>query len=129
MEAKNYRVGNIVEQPNRIGKISEVWQEAVRLEGYNNGYDYEHTKPILLTKKWLDNFCFDDSEYKEGYTGVEYRTNLIMDFVLTKPNFIGEWQNYYTYDLGQHRFVALHYVHELQNLFFALTGTELELCI
>lgn len=84
-------------------------------------------EPIPLTEEWLLRFGFDDSEYKEGYTGVDYKTNLIMDFVLTKPNFMGEWQNYYTYDLGQHRFVALHYVHELQNLFFAVTTTELEL--
>lgn len=87
----------------------------------------ETVEPLPLTKEWLDNFGFDDSEYKKGYTGVDYKTNLIMDFVLTKPNFMGEWQNYYTYDLGQHRFVALHYVHELQNLFFAVTTTELEL--
>ena len=127
MEAKNFRVGNFVEQPNRIGKVSEVWQEALRLEGYNNAYDYIHTKPIPLTKEWIDKFGFDDSEYKDGYTGVEFRTNMTMDFVLTKPKIMGEWQDYYAYDLGQHRFVGLQYVHELQNLFFAITTTELEL--
>lgn len=133
MEARNLRIGNFVraKSPEKT-----EWVEAHKISAhtlysmeYPTAMDFvkPDMEPIPLTKKWLDKFGFDDSEYKEGYTGVDYRTNLIMDFVLTKPNFMGEWQNYYTYDLGQHRFVALHYVHELQNLFFAVTTTELEL--
>ena len=129
MEAKNLRIGNFVSDAN----ASDSFFAQVKKLDYSRCYygqfhsAYSDLKPIPLTKEWLDKFGFDDSEYKEGYTGIDYRTNLIMDFVLTKPNFMGEWQNYYTYDLGQHRFVALHYVHELQNLFFAVTATELEL--
>lgn len=127
MEAINYRVGNIVEQPSRIGKISEVWQDAVRLEGYNNGYDYNHTKPIKLSEKWLIDFGFkkevlsDDSGY---YYTLELNENKYCDLSISsgdKNGFIEvtlfpyeEWFRY-------------KYVHEFQNLFFAITGTELEL--
>jgi hypothetical protein len=127
MEAKNYRVGNIVEQPSRVGKISEVWQDAVRLEGYNNGYDYSHTNPIHLSEKWLNDFGFkkevlsDDSGY---YYTLELNDNKYCDLSISsrdKKGFIEvtlfpyeEWFRY-------------RYVHELQNLFFAITGTELEL--
>jgi hypothetical protein len=84
--------------------------------------------PIGLDINWLNNFGFDDSEYKKGYTGIEFRSNMILDFVITKPKFMGEWQDYYAFDLGQHRFIPLNFVHELQNLFFAVTGgKELEL--
>lgn len=126
MEAKNYRVGNIVKQPNRIGEISEVWKDAVRLEGYNNGYDYNHTKPIRLSEKWLDDFGFkkeglsDDSAY---YYTLELNDNKYCDLSISscdKNGFIEvtlfpyeEWFRY-------------KYVHELQNLFFAITGRELE---
>jgi len=127
MEAKNYRLGNIVKQPNRIGKISEVWQDAVRLEGYNNGYDYKHTQPIHLSEKWLNDFGFkkevlsDDSGY---YYTLELNKNKYCDLSIIsgdKNGFIEvtlfpyeEWFRY-------------KYVHELQNLFFAITGKELEL--
>jgi len=125
MKAKNFRIGNLLY--NTEGKVDKVNMEALKYLLEYGDTKMCQAKPIPLTKEWLDKFGFDDSEYKEGYTGVEFRTNLIMDFVLTKPNFMGEWQNYYTYDLGQHRFVGVHYVHELQNLFFAITTTELEL--
>ena len=127
MEAENYRVGNIVEQPGRVGKISEVWQDGVRLEGYNNGYDYNHTKPINLSEKWLNDFGFkkevlsDDSGY---YYTLELDDNKYCDLCISsgdKNGFIEvtlfpyeEWFRY-------------KYVHELQNLFFAIKRTELEL--
>lgn len=126
MQAKNYRVGNIVEQPSRIGKILEVWHDAVRLEGYNNGYDYNQTKPIRLSEKWLNDFGFkkevlsDDSAY---YYTIELNDNKYCDLAISsgdKNGFIEvtlfpyeEWFRY-------------KYVHELQNLFFAITGKELE---
>ena len=40
---------------------------------------------------------------------------------------VNKWQESYCFDLGQHRFITVKYVHELQNLFFAVTTTELEI--
>lgn len=53
MKAKDLRVGNLVKQPDRIGKVQEIWSDAVRLEGFNNGYSYGYTEPIPLAEKWL----------------------------------------------------------------------------
>lgn len=127
MKAKNYRVGNIVEQPSRIGKISEVWQDGVRLEGYHNGYDYNHTKPIHLNEKWLNIFGFKKEVLSDNggyYYTFELNENKHCDLSISggdKNGFVEvslfpyeEWFRY-------------KYVHELQNLFFAITGAELEL--
>ena len=127
MEAKKYRVGNIVEQPNRIGKISEVWKDDVRLDGYNNGYDYNHTKPILLTEKWLNAFGFkkevlsDDSAY---YYTLELNDKKYCDLSIIS----GDKNGYIEVTLFPYEeWFRYKYVHELQNLFFAITGKELEL--
>ena len=122
MEAKNLRLHNWVlcnglRTTVNIPLLKAVFEKNIQ----------ETVEPLPLTIEWLNKFGFDDSEYKKGYTGVEFRTNMILDFVLTKPKFMGEWQNDYCYDLGQHRFVPIKYVHELQNLFFAITTTELEI--
>jgi len=126
MEAKNLRIGNIVAQPGRIGKISEVWQEAVRLEGYHNGYDYQNTQPIHLSEKWLVDFGFkkevlnDDNEYH--YT-LELNGNKYCDLCI-----MGEYVNgvievtLFPYE----EWFRFKYVHELQNLFFSITGREIQ---
>lgn len=110
MEAKNLRIGNIVYQPNRIGKVDEIWQEAVKLKGYKNGYDYEHTKPIPLTDEWFENCGFKKDE-------TDWWHQKEIGFKKYDDNTYEEYSNN----------ITIEYVHELQNLFFVLTGTELEI--
>jgi len=119
MDAKKLRIGNFI-------TVNNCLQEVVELPLPKNCTS-ENTKGIELDINWLNKFGFSDNEYKKGYTGIEFKTNIILDFVLTKPKFMGEWQNDYCYVLRQHRFVPIKYVHELQNLFFAITTTELEI--
>ena len=77
MEAKNLRIGNFVraKSPEKT-----EWIEPYKISSYTL-YSIEHPlamnfvkpdlEPIHLTKGWLDRFGFDDSDYKEGYTGIE----------------------------------------------------------
>ena len=144
MEAKNFRLGNWVldsdrEDPSlyQIVRIETKeyaeWNSGseynviAKTEGSEDGYYDIIPSGIPLTEEYLVRFGFNDSEYKEGYIGIEFRTNLILDFVLTKPFKLGEWQKTYVCELGNSRFIQVEYVHELQNLFFAFTTTELEL--
>lgn len=122
MEAKNLRIGNYVKHNHSIGMALPT-----QLTSGNDFDMCDDFEPLPLNNEWLSKFGFDDSGYQKGYTGVEFRVNMIMDFILTKPKFMGEWQEHYCYDLGQHRFVEVKYVHELQNLFFAITTTELQI--
>lgn len=139
MEAKNLRIGNLVgikktalhadgcNTENAYFEIEELKKDVVQFKGFHAGEYYKDLKGIELNAGLLSLYGFDDSDYKEGYTGVEFRTNLILDFVLTKPFELGEWQKKYVFELGNHRFIQIQYLHELQNLFFAITTTELEL--
>lgn len=139
MEAKKLRIGNLIgiketalhadgcNHLEEIFEIEELKKDVVHFKGFHAGEYYKDLKGIELNAGLLSLYGFDDSEYKEGYTGVEFRTNLILDFVLTKPLKLGEWQKNYVFELGNHRFIQVDYLHELQNLFFAITTTELEL--
>jgi len=146
MKAKDLRTGNYIYTHNRV---SMVWDVINIVEKFSIG-DKKRDEvvneiktsvcylspqpenkgiftPIPITERWLKSFGFDDAGYKAGYIGKEFKGNMIMDFVLTKPKFMGEWQHEYCFELRSHRFVEIKYVHELQNLFFALTEIELEL--
>jgi len=92
------------------------------------GYDRGMVKTIPLTEEWLLKFGFSDKDYKNGYIGKDFKSGgMILDFVLSKPFSKGEWNNTYTFDFDGHRFSKMEFVHELQNLFFALTGNELSI--
>lgn len=82
---------------------------------------------IPLDKNWLEWYNFSSEGYKSGFTGKDFKSGTTtLDFVLDEPFSKGDWQDYYLFDLGQHRFVPVYYVHQLQNLYFAITQQELE---
>jgi len=86
----------------------------------------EVLEPIPLTENWLLKFGFN-KDYKQGYVGIDVNNS---DFVLTEPLVIGEWQTNYIFQFNAgnlSKFTELKYVHQLQNLFFTITGKELEL--
>ena len=132
MEAKKYRIDNYLQdKKGRICKVESLSTEEfneLKAPAIKGALTTLPNAPIELDINWLNNFGFDSSEYKKGYTGIQFRSNMILDFIITEPKVMGEWQDYYAFDLGQNRFVPMKYVHELQNLFFAVTGgKELEL--
>ena len=113
MEAKELRVGNLVKYEDTVylhgGKITEVGNI---IEGETDYY-----QPIPLTEEWLLKFgiydlntlsfkmgdLFYDLENKElGICGAESCTSKMIFHAKCE------------------------YVHQLQNLYFALTGNELE---
>lgn len=121
-----YRIGNFVRQPNREGRISDVWQDAIRIEGYYNGYDYNLTTPIKLTEEWLERLGFKMEVIEDG-TGYYYNLKLsgdkYCDLSLISLNKNG------VIKVALHPYetmFAYKYVHELQNVFYAVTGAELE---
>ena len=75
-----------------------------------------HFKPIPLTEEWLLKFGF--FKYNNAYV-LEKPSENIMNFKFSI------W-NDFTYNSSEFP-VELKYVHQLQNLHFALTGTHLKL--
>ena len=73
-------------------------------------------EPIPLTEEWLEKFGFDikDKDRLDWVKGA---------FNLERSN---EDNNKFCFEVYSH-YIPLDYVHQLQNLYFALTGEELKL--
>ena len=96
---------------------------------HSNEWPISDYKPIPLTEEWLLKFGFilekdlvwlreDEKEYQV------YRKNIsIIDIKGSYYLWIGiEEDDWYSFE-----WTKIEYVHQLQNLFFALTNTELEI--
>lgn len=102
MKTNDLRIGNLVlnDDDGGVCKLFNIH------EGYINH------KPIPLTEEWLLKFGFksiQDGWYEYSNSNITFSWN-IYDRQL---RFLGEPFN-------------IQYVHQLQNLYFALTGEELE---
>lgn len=125
MKATELRIGNLVNGPHGVAEITEIghqdgWAEYFEYrEDVSRAFDFEiqMINPIPLTEEWLKKFGFYTVAgrwYIEIYNGaraivvnriiVEIHDELIRTFLCD-----------------------IKYVHQLQNLYFALTGEELEI--
>lgn len=119
MKSSELRIGNWVEQPNDgVTRVTAILNDLqIKTE---TGYIDKYCRPIPLTEEWLLRFGFDKlTEKGSGFKSTSYtytgKVALIVHFdgVRLSVNF---WQ-------GNEK----KYVHQLQNLYFALTGEELTL--
>ena len=118
LKNNDFRIGNftygIEQKPQAIRRVTSINEDNVyliRIDGLHGdlGYTYDNINPIKLTEEWLVNFGFKkdkiDSTYYKG------------DFEV----FLTEYFKYKDSHLRK-----INYVHQLQNLYFALTGNELQ---
>lgn len=131
MKAQELRIGNYVLDSG--GKVLRI----DFFEHLQSGYDCkfgqrmfidgaevhpltEYTnsaKPIPLTEQWLLDFCFEKDEYQDNYEKIGFDIRIYDGEFLYCA--ISEYFPAYS--------ISITYVHELQNLYFALTGEELQL--
>jgi hypothetical protein len=125
MKASELRIGNLIK-----GKSPEkkVYEEPVELNEYyfllflNNMMDVE---PIPLTEEWLLKLGFKQC----GYEMLSWKHETLL------PSFDLGGINWADFDEPDYQFLTykvadeilrIDYVHQLQNLYFALTGEELK---
>lgn len=108
-EIKNLRIGNIIN--NEHNRPCVVDFDTLSSIHYRRNMFYSF---IELTEDWVIDFGFNPVELDNG--DYFYQNNLFR----LNSNYAGF---YYSKNL------PVKYVHQLQNLYFALTGTELELII
>jgi len=92
-----------------------------------------YVRPIPLTEDWLVKLGFSDAYCPPGYIG--YVVKEILNTLLKKPdnpNTLSHLSDeYYKFIFEQqaissmHIVIPIYYVHQLQNLFYALTKEEL----
>ena len=115
MKANELRVGNLVNYDQALHIIGG--HSILMIE---EGKDIELFKPILLTEEWLVKFGFR-TEYPLSNERNYYNNNKYVSI------------NYFNggFRLNVNRLIyggiKIRYIHQLQNLYFSLTGEELEL--
>ena len=145
MKAQDLRIGNLVtidneefhptmkDIPLQVTQILEreslergIWTHAVSLEYPNKlknvyyqnfGQYLEFIKPIPLTEEWLIKFGFEPELKNKDSINGEFIVYWKYPFVFNTNH--GWWL--YSKQLK----IQPEYVHQLQNLYFALTGEEL----
>lgn len=121
LKARELRLGNLITSDGDVFVVNRIDEEFVHAGAYIisklglDNVDYG----IPLSEEWLMKFGFED---KRGYEFPSYRKGLLL--VYGRPN--NEW--IYIVGKGMTAFESDPkplYVHQLQNLYFALTGEEL----
>ena len=116
MKASELRIGNSIMQDDDF--VFVTWWRLELME--NNKIEY---KPIPLTVDWLLKLGFDKLE-NDIPTYFKCFGNLIEDDYEYSFNiYVDSEQNYFITIFG--RKIIIKHVHQLQNLYHALTGEEL----
>lgn len=117
MKANELRIGNWVEiiQPKK--EIYTTVEQSTFSTNIENSF-----KPIILTEEWLLKFGFEfyETEKANNYKYSIWRFTFVTDGK-TKGT---QYANIFN-ALNFREFSLITYVHQLQNLHFALTGEEL----
>lgn len=117
MDAKELMIKNYVF--NKSGEISKVFaldEDGISVMSNEISYLYEDIKPIPLTEQCLIDFGFKKEKSLNKKTEI-YRINLDTGHII-------DYRKPYIF-LGHFGLYNIKYVHQLQNLYFALTGKEL----
>lgn len=113
MEAKELRIGNLVLSPYDNANIEVNGTDIFMLE--NKHHREVKFQPIPLTEEWLLKFGFK-----------RFPWGLVKGNILFKDNLKNPCEELIL-EIGNGFRVTIKYVHQLQNLYFALTGKELTL--
>ena len=116
MNKNELRIGNFLMYDKKLIYISEITKAGIGMyDGYglDKNSPIECLKPIKLTEKWLLDFGFKRQPWGLVKGGLLFQDKNLKCEELT-------------IEIGNGFRTNLLYVHELQNLYFALTGNELK---
>jgi hypothetical protein len=122
MKSSELRIENLVywdipQKVNVAHRVMGIVNGRLQTIPISLGNKIEDYLPIPLTEEWLLKFGFTkvSTNYECGFLLLwgNLKTGTV-DFVLTEPH------------SNKRHITALRYVHQLQNLYFALTGEELK---
>ena len=131
MNANEFRLGNVVHHLSFYDvTICGITKDALSVNYDNSKYwdDLRFYKPTLLNEKWLIDFGFNCiNRPKMAFKLYHNEVNADLSSILLKevgnnPVWVYSAHNRYTVNPFTKE---INYVHELQNLYFSLTGKEL----
>jgi hypothetical protein len=118
MKANDLRIGNYIEKSLKSGQgrklIDKIGcQDIVRIFENIGSFNYE---PIKLTDKWLTDF---------GFTKTEWDNNNSFRKMVGNNDYTIVFYSNCVCEIGDIITKEIEFVHQLQNLYYALTGVEL----
>lgn len=114
IKASELRIGNYIS--DTFGLDNTVNLEALK---YITDYDGIHqAKPIILTEFWLEKLGFvsDSAHYLSPSLGIDKYQMKISKL----------YQGGFKWQVDMFTYVKLIHVHQLQNLFYSITGEDLK---
>jgi hypothetical protein len=128
MEAKELRVGNIVYSYSewhkieccQVSTIAEILLDRVMFL-HGSVCRLKDIKPIKLAEEWLIKFGLEKYDYEDENFEFIY-TNNLCKVSLNKDGYYSYWV-----EEMWNCVVDVEYVHEIQNIFFALNKIDLQL--
>jgi len=136
MKTKEFRLENLIEADGNIISIGDIQESFIAWKISTNpknviwnpyiSINDPRLKPIPLTEEILINNCMFNTDYYQGFVGIDVNHS---DFVLTKPKVMGEFQKHFAFQYNSgnlSKFVEFEFLHQLQNFFYDLNKKELE---
>lgn len=119
MKTNELRLNNYFKYGDKTFTVLGILKDTILASGNlcKNDFSIENIEPIILTEEWLLKFGFE----KLGVSDYFYISSQNMNLKVSPDLKIIAW-----YSLQLHGVVIKH-VHQLQNLYFALIGDELEI--
>jgi hypothetical protein len=127
MKASELRIGNLVEYKNQYINVSGIGPFGIQSEGKKYliiaKFSTPDIQPIPLTEEWLLKFGFEKIDDFDVYSNI-WRIN---GFMVSFGDYINIHLDWADDEVGFHSIMCYEelFVHQLQNLYFALTGEEL----
>ena len=124
MKAEELRLGNYTEY-NIIDEGRDEW--IFNQVEISDLADPRDLRPIPLTEEWLLNFGFERDDEDEAYVGSGlYIEDRNRDRYMSQEKRDSLKDSFGVWFVNSGRLIRdIKYVHQLQNLYFALTGEEL----
>lgn len=117
MEVSELRIGNLFFYGKRLAEISCIFRTHFNCEEHSTRISFGNSiqcnfEPIPLTEEWLLKFGFE----KRGVNRTRW--------TFWKIDLVEDEKGIYSFDESR-IYIDIKYVHQLQNIYFALTGEEL----
>ena len=131
MILEELRIGNLISTfGNIITKIEYIsnWDNLI---GSSNFCErgVEDFKPIKITEKWIRFFGFEDYSISHGTKELSIKSNIPSHHIVIRIGFYDSFFSVFNHsecDFTKMQYITqIRYVHQLQNLYFALTQEEL----